>query len=259
MRLQLMTWQEVERYLERSTGIILPIGSTEQHGPMGLLGTDALCAETIALGVGEATDAIVAPTIAVGNAHFHLDFAGSMALRPTTLTAVMVDMLTSLARHGFRHVYVINGHGGNVAPVQSAFHEVHARASFGGGPGGLRTRLKNWWNTPGVSELRSSLYGEGEGFHATPSEIAITQHAYPDVIGISDVPPPPPLPDDGMEHTGDNYFDANDYRRRFADGRVGSNSEMARSEHGKDFIEAATNELADDFQAFVRLEFPLPA
>ncbi len=249
MRLQLMTWPEVERYLKRATGIILPIGSTEQHGPMGLIGTDALCAETIALGVGEAADAIVAPTVTVGNAHFHLGFAGSMALRPATLTAVVVDMLTSLGRHGFRHVYVLNGHGGNVAPILSAFHEVHAQASFSGTAGCLRTRLKNWWNTPAVANLRIELYGDGEGFHATPSEIAITQHAYPDAIGVADVPPPP-LPDDGLEHAGDNYFDATDYRARFGDGRVGSNSALARPEHGAEILQAAVADITAEYRAF---------
>ena len=54
MRLQLSTWPEVETYLKTSRGIIIPIGSTEQHGPNGLIGTDALCAEEIALGVGAA-------------------------------------------------------------------------------------------------------------------------------------------------------------------------------------------------------------
>ena len=68
MQLQLQTWQEVEAYLQNNRGIILPIGSTEQHGPIGLIGTDAICAEVIARGVGEATGALVAPTIAVGMA-----------------------------------------------------------------------------------------------------------------------------------------------------------------------------------------------
>ena len=53
MRLQLRTWPEVETYLKTSRGIIMPIGSTEQHGPNGLIGTDAICAEQIAWGVGE--------------------------------------------------------------------------------------------------------------------------------------------------------------------------------------------------------------
>ena len=53
MRLQLATWPEVEAYLTRSQGIVIPIGSTEQHGPTGFVGTDALCPELIAHGIGE--------------------------------------------------------------------------------------------------------------------------------------------------------------------------------------------------------------
>jgi creatinine amidohydrolase len=64
MQLQLQTWPEVDAYLRRSRGIIMPIGSTEQHGPIGLIGTDAICAEVIARGVGEAAGALVAPPIA---------------------------------------------------------------------------------------------------------------------------------------------------------------------------------------------------
>ena len=56
MRLQTATWPELETYLEHSNGIIVPIGSTEQHGPNGMLGTDAICPETIAFGVAEKTD-----------------------------------------------------------------------------------------------------------------------------------------------------------------------------------------------------------
>ena len=59
MRLQLATWEEVEAHLKRSTGIIIPIGSTEQHGPTGFIGTDALCPEMIAQGVGDKLDAMI--------------------------------------------------------------------------------------------------------------------------------------------------------------------------------------------------------
>lgn len=62
MLLHLSTWLEVEAYLARSQGIIVPIGSTEQHGPTGLIGTDAICAEAIAHAVGEATHALVSAT-----------------------------------------------------------------------------------------------------------------------------------------------------------------------------------------------------
>ena len=99
MLLNLCTWQEVERYLAGSTGIIVPIGSTEQHGPTGLIGTDTICADVIARGVGEATDAMVAPTIAVGMAEHHMAFAGTVTYRPSTLVQVVCDHVLSLARH----------------------------------------------------------------------------------------------------------------------------------------------------------------
>ena len=74
MRLQLMTWLEIERHLKKSTGIIVPIGSTEQHGPIGLIGTDSICPEVIAdLAAGD-RDILVGPTISVGMAQHHLAF-----------------------------------------------------------------------------------------------------------------------------------------------------------------------------------------
>src|SRR6266704_5695444 len=169
MQLQLQTWQEVEAYLRTSRGVILPIGSTEQHGPIGLIGTDAICAEVIARGVGEATGALVAPTIAVGMAQHHMGFAGSMTLRPSTLIAVLKDMVESLVRHGFERFYFLNGHGGNIATLGAAFSEIYAETSMqrpGSNTPSMRCRLKNWWENPGVKQISAELYGDREGSHA---------------------------------------------------------------------------------------------
>src|SRR5204862_3962376 len=93
VQLQLKTWTFVKDYLKTKTGIIIPIGSTEQHGPTGLIGTDALTAEMIGRGAGEKVGALVAPTISVGMAQHHLDFPGSMTVRPTTLIALIRDQV----------------------------------------------------------------------------------------------------------------------------------------------------------------------
>ena len=160
MQLQLKTWQFVEDYLKTKTGIIIPIGSTEQHGPTGLIGTDALTAEMVGRGVGEKVGALVAPTISVGMAQHHLDFAGSITLKPTTLIAVVRDNVLSLAKHGFTRFFFVNGHGGNIATVTAAFSEIYAERSMErmSNQPSIKCALRNWWDAPGIKRLsRNSI------------------------------------------------------------------------------------------------------
>ena len=245
MQLQLQTWQEIEAYLQNSRGIILPIGSTEQHGPNGLIGTDAICAEVIARGVGEGTGALVAPTIAIGMAQHHLGFAGSMTLRPSTLIAVLQDMVQSLVKHGFERFYFLNGHGGNISTVAAAFSEIYAARSLAaaGNTPTIKCRLKNWWQNQEVHEIAKALYGDAEGSHATPSEVAVTQFAYPDVIKSATLDP-------AVAPRGD-FADAADYRRKFPDGRIGSNPGLATPEAGRRLYEAAVAAISKDYLSWV--------
>ena len=81
MQLHLSTWPEVEAYLARSKAILIPIGSTEQHGPNGLLGTDALCPEIISRRAGDEAGILVGPTFNVGQAQHHMSFPGTITLR----------------------------------------------------------------------------------------------------------------------------------------------------------------------------------
>ena len=247
MMLQLATWQEVDEYLERSKGIVIPIGSTEQHGPLGLIGTDAICPEVIARGVSERIDAMVAPTLSIGMAQHHLAFAGSISLRPSTLIAMVRDVVQSLARHGFERCYFLNGHGGNVATLNAAFSEIYADASFGRGGGnraGVVCKLSNWYMAPGVKALTKKLFGDAEGSHATPSEISLTYFAYPDAVKSAAQAP-------GTAPTGP-ILDADDYRRRFPDGRIGADSSLASVEAGERLYEAAVTDVARDYEAFVK-------
>ena len=245
MQLQLATWHEVEAYLAKSRGIIMPIGSTEQHGPNGLIGTDALCAEVIGRGVGDKTGACVAPTIAVGMAQHHLGFAGSMTLRPSTLIQVIKDCVQSLQRHGFERFFFVNGHGGNIATVSAAFSELYADRSLDphSNTPGIRCALRNWWTGPGVQKLSKELFGDSEGSHATPSEVAVTQYAFPDSIKSAKLEPK-------VAPRG-SFADADDYRRRFPDGRIGSDPGLATPEHGKRFYDMAVEEVAQDYMKFV--------
>lgn len=245
MILQHSTWQEVDAYLQRSTAIVIPIGSTEQHGPNGLIGTDAICPETIAKGVAEKIDVLVAPTISIGMAQHHLGFAGSMSLRPSTLIAVICDVVSSLTRHGFDHFYFLNGHGGNIATVSAAFSEIYAQSSFKkeSTEQPLRLALQNWWHGHAVTALSKNLFGHAEGSHATPSEVSLTYYAHPHAV--KKVAMQPELAPNGP------IRDAQDYRKRFPDGRIGSNPVLASIEAGEKLFHAAVADTIADFQSFV--------
>lgn len=246
MLLQLSTWQEVEAYLTRSTGIIIPIGSTEQHGPTGLIGTDAICPETIARGVAKEIDVLIAPTLSIGMAQHHLGFSGSITLRPSTLLALIRDVVNSLAVHGFDRFYFLNGHGGNTATVTAAFSEIYAESSFGtAAPGrpALRCKLANWWVGSRVKALSQELFGEAEGSHATPAEVSLSYFAYPEAVKNVEVNPK-------IAPKGE-ILDAADYRRRFPDGRIGSNPSLASIGAGEKLYKAGVSDAAEDYQHFL--------
>ncbi|EED35235.1 creatininase [Luminiphilus syltensis NOR5-1B] len=249
MLLALSTWCEVEAYLERSRAIIVPIGSMEQHGPTGLIGTDSICPEVIAKAAAEDNpDLLVGPTFNVGCAQHHLGFPGSMTLRPSTMIAAIGDWCASLRRHGFERIYWLNGHGGNIATIAAAFVEVYAERSLSGPDSAtppLTLRQRNWWDLPSVMSVCKRLHPQNEGSHATPSEVAITYAAYPDQV--RNVPLQPKVASSG------GFTDAEDYRQRFPDGRIGSDPSQATVEAGIEIIDAAAKALQEDFSAFCAL------
>ena len=247
MQLALATWQEVEEYLRGSAGIIVPIGSVEQHGPNGLIGTDHLDAEFVARGVGDAIGAAVAPTLAYGMSQHHLGFTGSATLRPSTLMAVVGDVVTSFAVHGFRKFFFINGHGGNVATVTAAFDEIYAarsmRESGGGGGTPVQCRM-TFWSGRRCGKISAELYPGVDGSHATTAEVSLSQYYQPDHIKHAQMSPK-------VAPASTPFFDGADYRRRFPDGRIGSDPSLSSPEDGKRLYEAAVEDMVEAYRAFL--------
>lgn len=253
MILHRSTWPDVEAYLQRSRGVVIPTGSTEQHGPSGMIGTDSFTSETIAHAMAEQADALVGPTLMLGPAQFNLAFPGTVSLRPTTLIQVIIDYVQSLARQGFSHFYFLNGHGGNIAPAMCAFQELHTDRSLGkSGSTSIHCRLRSWWDFAEANEIRQRLYGAGEGMHATPSELAITRKLMPEQSRPDTLAAPAPLSAEFMKlHGGDNHSNALEHRAQFPDGRVGSDSALGRAEHGAELVAAAAGAAARDYTRFL--------
>ena len=244
MQLALSSWPEVEDYLRGRSSIIMPIGSVEQHGPNGLIGTDHLCAEVVAKGVGDRLGCMVAPTLAYGMSQHHLGFTGSATLRPSTLMLVVRDVVQSLAVSGFDRFFFINGHGGNVASVTAGFDEMYAGISLADGTAKVRCRMTFWSAGPRGRQLAEELYPGVNGGHATASEVSLAQFYQPGAIKQAQMTP-------HVAPTAPQFFEAADYRARFADGRIGSAPSLSSPEHGRLLYDAAVDDMCEAFRAFV--------
>ena len=159
--------------------------------------------------------------------------------------AAMTDWAQSLTRHGFERIYWLNGHGGNIATITAAFSEIYHSATFAGAGNkpALRCHLRNWWELPGVMDLCRRLFPVGEGSHATPSEISVTWFGYPETAR------PPQELSPKIAPTGP-ILDADDYRRRFPDGRIGSDPAQASIEAGGKLVAMAVQGVIQEFRHF---------
>ena len=125
MHLDRMTWAEVKLEIENGRDtVIVPLGSTEQHGRHLPLGTDAVLGDEFGWAVAERLDAFLAPTVRFGCSEHHLSFPGTISVSAETFQRVVIDVVASLSRHGFRRIVLLPTHGGNFKPLAEAFAEL---------------------------------------------------------------------------------------------------------------------------------------
>jgi creatinine amidohydrolase len=144
-------WMQIEEYLKRDDRIVLPTGSTEQHGFLSL-GTDAILAERVAVEAAEPLGIPVLPVLPFGMAPYFAAFPGSMSLRITTYAQVIRDLLDGLARQGFRRIAIINGHGGN-SPVTGLLREWTSEPR----PERVQVLFHSWYNAPQTAAAASQF------------------------------------------------------------------------------------------------------
>jgi creatinine amidohydrolase len=111
-----MTWPEAKAALARAEAALVPVGSFEQHGPHGTFELDT----GRAYGFGKLLAArlyprvVLAPAVTIGVSYHHMNFPGTVTLRPETFIDVVYDVVWSLAQHGIDKFFILNGHGGNI-------------------------------------------------------------------------------------------------------------------------------------------------
>lgn len=186
-RLSDLTWPEIRDAAERGAAVIVPIGSTEQHGYHLPLCTDAVLPEQLALDIAPALDLLVAPPIAYGYRSRPLSgggegFPGTISLSGRTLMSLLEDVLVGLANSGFHRLIMLNWHYENSNFVYEAAWLAHQRTP--------RPDLRIMVIEAAFSELSPSvmtaLFGdEFPGWdveHAAVLETSLMLHLRPDLV-----------------------------------------------------------------------------
>ena len=139
MLLEEMTTVDVKKHLTKDTLVVIPIGSTEQHGPANPLGTDFMIAQYVARKGCEEADAICAPTMPIAVSQHHSRFPGTVWFSPRLVVEMMTEYSLNLASHGFDHIIFLNGHGGNTSALQEVANKLYYEHK-------LKAVTVNWWD-----------------------------------------------------------------------------------------------------------------
>jgi creatinine amidohydrolase len=224
--LEELGWPDVAEYLTRDDRLILVMGSTEQHGRHMTFASDVWQPWEIARRLSDRTGVLLAPPVNYGMSLHHLGFPGSLSLRPHTLTSIVVDLLESAYEHGFRHILILNGHGGNIPSIQAALaealHELH----------GLQVRLSSWWHEPAVKAVFDTAFPGDASGHADAGETSLILAIRPDVVRLDRAAYSP-----DAQHPG--FLTRQVFLDRFPHGVIGGDPRRASAEVGECALEAA--------------------
>jgi creatinine amidohydrolase/Fe(II)-dependent formamide hydrolase-like protein len=140
-----------------------------------------------------------------------------------TLAHVLEDLLHSLYRHGFRRVFIINGHGGNTASLQMALANVLHKVPD------LAVKVRHWWRDPAMSELLQAATGTPYPRHADAGETAPVLTLRPDLVRL-----------ERAQHSPDNEpleaLTEQVFRQRFPHGVIGTDPRLASAELGEQML-----------------------
>lgn len=166
-RLYKLTRPEVEEYLKENNTVLVPVGSTEQHGKHMAVDTDAYTAQEISRRVAEKAGVLVAPVISYGYSPHHMNFAGSVTLSFRTLVNVLKEVCGSLLHHGFKKIVIMNAHGGNTSSIRLALKEFEVET-------GVRAySVMVYPSASGFGAEGTKVLEQERGGHACESETSV--------------------------------------------------------------------------------------
>ena len=253
------TYVEMEKSIANSAIFVIPIGATEQHGPHLPLQTDFHMAQAVAmrsakLAKESGVEVLVTPPIWSGYSPHHMDFSGSITLRGETLTNLLIDIVSSIWKHGARKIFVLNGHGGNMNLINSTLQILKFEHNISVAAG-------SYWSFASKQIPLWRLSELGGIDHACEMEMSLMMHESPELTN-------PTLTRNGSWFpkskflTGDLMVGAPvnvawNLRDITSDGTLG-NPEIASAERGEILMEMIVEEVSEFLVDFNQWDWSKP-
>ena len=241
-----MTNPEVEAFLETHDTVIVPTGSTEQHGPHAPLLTDVIIPVEVARRAAPRVGALVAPSINYALSYPHAGFTGVVHIRIPTFMALIEDLCASLATVGFRRIVFLNGHYDNTYAIAYACASAAERM-----PAGVRAYPVNYWD--GMSQVETmEFFDASTGLHANRGETSAILAIDPALVDMdranAEMPPFPEVTNSGAVHTA-FFFSAPGSVHRATHSGTWGDPRQATAEFGNRYLDVvveSTIRLLDD-------------
>lgn len=171
-----LTWPQAKAAVEPHRAVIVPVGAIEQHGPHLPLSVDTLLGEASALGVSAVTGVPVVPTLCYGVSGSHGDFAGTIALRPETMIAMVQDVIDSLYDSGIRQFILLNGHIWNNGALDVSAEKLRVRHKD------ARVRALGYVTMYPGPEVNGRVHFGRALMHANFFETSVMLYLYPELV-----------------------------------------------------------------------------
>jgi creatinine amidohydrolase len=239
MLLQEMTWPEIEGKIKQSI-IVLPIGSTEQHGRHLPLGTDILIAYEVLLRALQRApidlNIIVAPPVSIGLSIEHLEFPGTLTMKDAeSLISYVKNICNNFVTYGARKIVIWNGHGGNTSSLMTVVRAVRRET-------GALVVMAQWFEMISPTDM-SDITDTECHIHADETETSVMLYLFPELVQMTDAVKE--LPEDFLKSTYFKNLDGTPYvswlTKDVSKSGVIGDPMTATREKGEKIVEAAIN------------------
>jgi creatinine amidohydrolase len=234
-----MTNHEVEQFLKHNHTVIVPVGSTEQHGPHLALTADVLIPQEVARRAAPKLGAVVAPPVSYALSYPHVGFTGLVHIRIPTFMALIEDLSAAFAHVGFKRIVFLNGHYDNTYAIAYACANAAERL-----PRDVKAFPINYWD--GIPPAVASEYMSLEkGLHANAAETAAVMAINPALVDMdkanAELPPFPNFTvEPGAVHTAFFFSNPGSVYWATKSGTWGD-ARQANAEMGERYLQIATD------------------